>query len=55
MQSVFREQDPYSGSLLLFRNRKGNYVKLLVWDRTGFVLYANKLERGALRHVGASP
>ncbi len=32
---VFREQDPYSGSLFLVVNRKGNYVKILSWDRTG--------------------
>lgn len=46
VQTVFREQDPYSGSLFLFRNRRANYVKIIAWDRTGFVLYAKKLERG---------
>jgi transposase len=46
VQTVFGEEDPYSGSLFLFRNRRGNYVKILAWDRTGFVLYAKKLERG---------
>lgn len=46
VQTVFREEDPYSGSLFLFRNRRANYVKILAWDRTGFVLYAKKLERG---------
>jgi len=46
VQQVFRDQDPYSGSLFLFVNRKGNYVKIISWDRTGFVLYAKKLERG---------
>jgi len=46
VQQVFREQDPYSGSLFLFVNRRGNYVKVLVWDRTGFVLLAKRLEKG---------
>jgi transposase len=46
VHSVFRGQDPYAGSLFLFRNRRGNYLKILTWDRTGFVLYAKKLERG---------
>ena len=46
VQRVFAEHDPYSGSLFVFVNRRGNYVKILVWDRTGFVLYAKRLERG---------
>ncbi len=45
VQQAFPE-DPYSGSLFLFVNRRGNYVKILLWDRTGFVLYAKRLERG---------
>ena len=45
VQRVFTE-DPYSGNLFLFVNRRGNYVKILAWDRTGFSLYAKKLERG---------
>lgn len=45
VQQVFPE-DPYSGSLFVFINRKGNYAKILAWDRTGFVLYAKRLERG---------
>ena len=31
--SVFAEQAPYSGSLFVFVSRRGNYVKILVWDR----------------------
>jgi transposase len=46
VQQVFADEDPYSGSLFLFVNRRGNYVKALVWDRTGFALYAKRLERG---------
>ena len=33
-------------SFYLFVNRRGNYVKILAWDRTGFILFAKKLERG---------
>lgn len=43
---VFPLQDPHSGSLFVFVNRKGNYTKILGWDRTGFTLFAKKLERG---------
>ena len=43
------EEDPLSGSIFLFHNRASNYVKLLLWDRTGYVLYAKKLERGKFK------
>ena len=46
MQQVFADEDPYSGSLFVFVNRRGNYVKALFWDRTGFALHAKRLERG---------
>jgi transposase len=39
-------EDPLSGSLFVFFNRRGNYLKLIYWDRTGFCLYAKRLERG---------
>jgi transposase len=46
VQQVFVDEDPYAGGLFVFVNRKGNYIKALVWDRTGFALYAKRLERG---------
>jgi transposase len=46
VRKVFSEHDPHSGTLFVFVNRRGNYVKILAWDRTGFSLYAKKLERG---------
>ncbi len=46
VQRVFAEHDPYAGTFFVFVNRRGNYVKIISWDRTGFVLYAKKLERG---------
>jgi len=46
VQQVFRGEDPYAGSLFVFVNRRGNYVKAIAWDRTGFVLFAKRLERG---------
>ena len=46
VQRLFIDHDPYSGSLFIFVNRRGNYLKILAWDRTGFALYAKKLERG---------
>jgi transposase len=39
------EEDPLSGSLYVFVNRRGNYLKLVYFDRTGFCLFAKRLER----------
>jgi transposase len=38
--------DPLSGHLYVFFNRRASMVKILVWDRTGFCIYAKRLERG---------
>ena len=40
------QEDPLSGSLYVFINRRRNYVKLVYWDRTGYCLFAKRLERG---------
>lgn len=38
--------DPFSGHLFLFRNRRGDRIKILVWDRSGFWVLYKRLERG---------
>lgn len=45
VQNVLAE-DPLSGSLFVFFNRRGNYLKLVTWDRTGYCLFAKRLEQG---------
>lgn len=45
VQGTLRE-DPLSGTLFAFFNRRGNLLKLLFWDRTGFCLFAKRLEHG---------
>ena len=42
-------EQPTSGDLFIFINRKKTYLKGLIWDRTGFVIIAKKLERGQFR------
>jgi len=41
--------DPLSGHLFVFVNRRKNRMKLLVWDRTGYLLLYKKLERGTFQ------
>ena len=35
-------QDPLNGHLFVFLNRRRNRIKLLVWDRTGYLLLYNQ-------------
>lgn len=38
--------DPLSGHLFLFRNRRGDRLKILAWDHSGFWVLYKRLERG---------
>jgi len=40
-------RDPFSGTIFVFRSRRGDAIKCLVWDQTGLVLIYKKLEGGA--------
>lgn len=43
------KEDPLSDCLFVFINSRGNYLKALYWDRTGFCLFAKRLVRGRFR------
>ena len=48
-------QDPYSGHLFVFAGRRGDRIKILYWDRGGFVLYYKRLSQGQFRLPRVAP
>jgi transposase len=48
-------QDPLSGHLFLFRSRRGERLKVLTWDRDGYVLWYKRLEQGVFKLPRLSP
>ena len=38
--------DPFAGEVFVFRARRSDRVKILVYDGTGLVLYSKRLEAG---------
>ena len=42
-------EDPFSGVVLVFRSRRADRVRILVWDGSGLVLVWKQLEGSAFR------
>ena len=41
--------DPFSGAVLVFRSRRADRIKILLWDGSGLVLVWKQLEGSAFR------
>ncbi|MCX7138602.1 MAG: IS66 family insertion sequence element accessory protein TnpB [Proteobacteria bacterium] len=39
-------EDPLSGNLFAFINRRGTQMRVLYWDRSGWCIWAKRLEEG---------
>lgn len=48
-------EDPLSGHLFCFFNRRADRVKILWYDHSGYALFAKRLERGCFRLPVAKP
>ncbi len=46
-------QDPFSGALFVFCNRRRNILKVLYWERNGFCLWLKKPEKGKFPWPGS--
>ena len=47
-EAVLR-QEPTSGHLFVFLNRRRDLMKILYWDGTGFCIWSKRLERGSFQ------
>lgn len=39
-------EEPINGNVFIFFNKQKDKVKILFWDRNGFVLYYKRIEKG---------
>ena len=40
-------EDPFAGHLFVFRNKRGDRLKVIWWDRDGLVIFYKRLEVGS--------
>ena len=44
-------QDPLSGHLFVYFNKRADKCKILFWDRTGFCIWYKQLEEGSFERI----
>ena len=52
LAALVREQlrdDPFSGTIFVFRSKRADRLKILVWDGSGLILLWKRLEQNAFR------
>jgi len=54
MVREFLGADPLSGHLFVFRNKRGDRLKLLYWDSDGLAIWYKRLEQGTFRFPTAT-
>jgi transposase len=47
--------DPLCGHLFVFRNRRADQIRVLFWDRTGYMIVGKKLARGRFHLANEVP
>ena len=48
-------EEPTSGHFFIFRNRRGDRLKILYWDGDGMAIWYKRLERGTFRLPAMPP
>jgi transposase len=46
------DQEPLSGHLFVFFNRRRDIIRILFWDRDGYWVMSKRLEQGRYRKLG---